>query len=414
MKAAAICRTIEGCRSCGSSKLEQVLDLGVTPLADRLLTDATLNEPEPKCPLTVVFCKDCALLQIRETVGPEVLFGHDYPYYSSVSPALMAHFRASVEEILSRRSLGAGNLVLELASNDGYQLKNYAQRGIPVLGVDPAEGPARRAIEQGVNTRIAFFTREYAKELAREGVAADVIHANNVLAHVKDTNGFVAGIATLLKNDGEAVIECPYLKDLVEHCEFDTIYHQHLCYFSVTSLTALFKRHGLFLNRVVRTSIHGGSLRLFVEKVDRPQNSVLELLEEERAEGVDDLTYFAEFGSRVEKVRTSLRRLLDDLRGKGKRIAGYGAAAKSCTLMSYVGIDREDLGFIVDRNEFKHGRYTPGNHIPIRPPETLLTDRPDYVLILPWNFADEIMVQQAEYAAQRGKFILPIPEPRIA
>ena len=406
--------TIQGCRSCGSAELEQVLDLGVTPLADRLLTDATLQDPEPQCPLTVVFCKDCALLQIRETVDPEVLFGHDYPYYSSVSPALMAHFKASVEEILSRRSLGPASLVLELASNDGYQLKNYLQRGIPVLGVDPAEGPARRAIEQGVDTRIAFFTHEYAKELAREGVAADVIHANNVLAHVMDTNGFVAGIAALLKDDGEAVIECPYLKDLVEHCEFDTIYHQHLCYFSVTSLTALFKRHGLFLNRVARTSIHGGSLRLFVEKIDRPQASVLELLEAERAAGVDKLSYFAEFGSRVEHVRSSLRSLLDELRGKGKRVAGYGAAAKSCTLMSYVGIDGKDIGYIVDRNEFKQGRYTPGNHLPIRPVELLLTDQPDYVLILPWNFADEIMAQQSEYVAKGGKFILPIPEPRIA
>ena len=405
--------TIKGCRSCGSAGLETVLDLGVTPLADRLLSDATLHDEEPKCPLTVAFCPDCGLMQILETVQPAVLFGRDYPYYSSVSPALMAHFRGNVEEILGRRTLGADSLVLELASNDGYLLRHYVEAGIPVLGIDPAEGPAGEAIKRGINTRVDFFTGELAEQLAAEGIAADVIHANNVLAHVADTNGFVGGMARLLKPDGEIVIECPYVRDLVEHCEFDTIYHQHLCYFSVTALDRLFRRHGLFLNRVLRTPIHGGSLRLFVGKVEAVDHSVTSLLDEERQLGVDKLDYYKSFAAKVEALCTELRTLIDTLKSEGRRLAGYGAAAKACTLMAGAGITADDLECIVDRSPYKNGWYMPGNHIPIRPVSWLLEHFPDYVLLLSWNFAEEIMNQQAEYRQRGGKFIVPIPELRI-
>jgi SAM-dependent methyltransferase len=405
--------SIEGCRVCGSSNLNQVLDLGETPLADRLVTEQSLNEPEPYCPLTVVFCSDCSLMQIIETVDPKLLFGSNYPYYSSVSPVLLDHFRGSVKEILSRRAIGAQSLVVELASNDGYLLKNYVTRGVPVLGVDPASGPAQRAREAGVNTLNDFFTIALAEKLVGEGVAADVIHANNVLAHVSDTNGFVAGIAMLLKDDGEVVIECPYLRDLIEHCEFDTIYHQHLCYFSVKAIQTLFQRHGLYVNRVLRTAIHGGSLRLFLGKRQTPDPSVTQVLGEERAAGMHDVAYYREFAGRVTALRDRLRGILNELHAQGKTVVGYGAAAKGTTMMSIAGIDRSDLGYIVDRSKFKQGRYMPGNHVPIESVELLARDRPEFVLLLSWNFAEEIIRQQAEYRARGGKFIVPVPEPRI-
>lgn len=413
MTAPSLYATISGCRSCGSADIRDFLDLGVTPLADRLLTSESLTEPEPFCPLTVAFCPSCSLVQIRETVRPEILFGHDYPYYSSVSPQLLAHFRESAEEVMARRKLGPASLVVELASNDGYQLKNYHQRGVRVLGVDPAQGPANRAREQGIETRIEFFTHEYAKQLKAEGIAADVLHANNVLAHVADTNGFVAGIAELLKPNGEAIIECPYLRDLIDNTEFDTIYHQHLCYFSVTALKALFERHGLHLNRILHTDIHGGSLRLFVSKHAGADDAVDRMLADESKAGLTDFGYFAGFADRVNGLKSALRGLLDGLRAHGKRIAGYGGAAKSCTLMSYIDVGADDLAYVADRSTFKQGRLLPGNHIPIRPAEALLEDMPDFVLILAWNFADEIIAQQADYRARGGKFIVPVPEPRI-
>jgi SAM-dependent methyltransferase len=352
-------------------------------------------------------------MQIRETVDPFILFGSDYPYYSSVSPALLKHFAGSAGEIMARRRLRGDSLVVEIASNDGYLLKNYASAGIPVLGIDPAEGPARRAIEQGIDTRIEFFTKDYADRLAGDGCRADVVHANNVLAHVADTNGFVSGIAAILKEDGEVVIECPYLKPLIDECEFDTIYHQHLCYFSLTSLDALFRRHGLYLNRVLFTSIHGGSLRLFLEKKERQDASVREALAAERESGMTTAAYYTAFADRVRKLAESLRQMLDGIRERGETVAGYGAAAKGCTLMSFIGIDRGDLGYIADRSTFKQGRFMTGNHLPIVPPERISADMPDYVMILPWNFAEEIIEQQADYRHQGGRFIIPVPEPRV-
>jgi SAM-dependent methyltransferase len=387
--------------------------LGNLPLSDGFLEARQLVENEPRYPLDVAFCSSCSLVQILETVPPEELFGADYPYFSSFTDTLLKHSEANVTERIGERKLGSGSLVVELASNDGYLLQYYKARGIPVLGIDPAPGPVAAARAKGIETLQAFFGAEFAKKLVTEGRRADVIHANNVLAHVADTNGFVEGIATLLKDDGVGVIECPYVKDLIDHGEFDTIYHEHLCYFSVTALRALFARHGLYITRVVPLEIHGGSLRVFVEKQDRPERSVTEYLESERRLGMDRLDYYADFSNRVNQIRTELNELLHGLKERKARIVGYGAAAKGTIMLNYVGIGQETLDFVVDRNTHKQGRYIPGVRLPIASPERVLAEQPDYVLILPWNFKDEIMAQQAEYRRRGGKFIVPVPRPTI-
>ncbi len=409
-----IYRTERACRACGSSALETLLDLGDTPLADRLVRVENANTPDPIVALTLARCDSCTLVQILETVAPEELFCRDYPYYSSVSPSLLEHFRSSAIDIIEKRALGKNSLVVEAASNDGYMLRNFVTHGCSVIGIDPASGPAQAALEAGVTTINDFFSADLARQLLHDqGRPADVFLANNVLAHVADLGGFVDGIHDLLAEDGVAVIEAPYLVDLVDHAEFDTIYHQHLCYFSVTALDALLRRHDLYLNDVVRTTIHGGSLRLFIERRDAPQTSVAQLIAEEERRGFRDGSRLRDFAARVAGLRTSLRALLDEQVRAGKRIVGYAAAAKATTLMSYCGIGTDDIAYIADKNPHKHGRLTPGNRIPIVAPERILEDRPDFVLILAWNFADEIRAQLSEFERGGGRFIVPVPSPRI-
>jgi len=401
------------CRSCAGTDLTEVLDLGETPLADRLISAKHLQEPEPRFPLRVAYCAQCALVQIIDSINADVLFDEEYPYYSSFSPALLAHSKANVQDLIKNRGLGPSSLVIELASNDGYLLKNYVDAGIPVLGIDPATGPAEAAVAIGVPTLNTFFTVELAQQLVSQDKRADVIHANNVLAHVPDLNGFVQGIRETLKDDGVAVIEVPYLKPLIDHLEFDTIYHEHMCYFSVRALDNLFRRNGLYLNEIRHLSIHGGSLRLFVERIERVGASVRDQLAIERAEGLDRIDYFRSFAKQVATVRSDLLKLIHGLKAQGARIAAYGAAAKGATLINYVGLGSAVIDFVVDRNVHKQGRYMPGQRIPILPPEALLERKPDYVLVLAWNFIDEIAAQQSAYLDQGGHFILPVPVPRI-
>lgn len=405
------------CRSCEHDGLETFLSLGRTPLANALLTADELNSTEATYPLDLAFCPHCSLVQITETVPPEKLF-RDYLYFSSFSDTMLRHARDLAGQLVTRRQLGPDSLVVEAASNDGYLLQYYRQAGVPVLGIEPARNIAQVARErQGVPTLDDFFTEELADRLAGNGQCADVFHAHNVLAHVADLNGFVAGVRRVLKDDGVAVIEVPYLRDLIDHCEFDTIYHEHLCYFSLLALDRLFRRHGLLIEDVERVDIHGGSLRLYAVCQDHgryPSERVTQLLREEVAWGVESLAVYQQFAQRVQQLKTTLCQLLADLKRQGKKLAAYGASAKGSTLLNFCGIGRETLDFVVDRSTVKQGRFAPGTKLPISSPERLRNEQPDYVLLLTWNFADEILAQQAEFRLSGGRFIIPLPALKVA
>jgi len=407
------------CRSCEHTELHPIISLGRTPLANALLTPEELAHPEESFPLDLVFCPNCTLVQITETVSPEKLF-REYLYFSSVSDTVLQNAREIAERTIRRRGLTGGSLVVELASNDGYLLKNYQEKGIRVLGVEPARNIARVAEERGIQTESEFFDNTLAERLRDREYAADIIHANNVVAHVADLQGVVAGISTLLKPDGVAIIENHYVKDMIDHVEFDSIYHEHLCYYSLTSFRNLFAHHRLTLVDVERLPIHGGSLRVYFQRADGPRSlehdgaaRVKALLEEEDHWGVGHFSFYRDFGKKVESLRQDLLACLQAIKSEGKRIVVYGASAKSTTLLNYFGIGSETLDYVVDRSTAKQGRFTPGTHLPIRSTDALLESQPDYVLLLTWNFADEILAQQAEYRRLGGKFIIPIPKLKV-
>lgn len=398
------------CRSCGSDRLRPFLSLGKTPLADNLVPPDRLGDEEPCFPLDVAFCPACTLVQITEEVPAHQLFVDNYLYFSSFSDALVEHARTHVDALVEARGLGSHSFVVELASNDGYLLQSFLPHGVRVLGVDPAPGQAQAARAAGVPTVEEFFGLEVARRLREEHGPADVIVANNVMAHVPQLNDFVAGIAELLADDGLVTVENPWVRDLVDHGEFDTIYHEHFYYYSCTAVDALVRRHGMFLNHVEHfPGLHGGTLRWHVGKQERVSAQARAFLEGERRDGVCEFGYYADFASRVERTRADLLALLSGLKAQGSTIAAYGAAAKGSTLANFVGLGTHLVDFVVDRNTWKQGLHMPGTHQPIRPVEALLEEQPDYCLLLAWNFADEIRSQQREYVARGGRFIQPVP-----
>jgi SAM-dependent methyltransferase len=402
------------CRSCHATTLSPIVSLGAMPLANSYLLPAQLKDVEPRFPLDLVRCTACQLVQITHVVPPEILF-RDYLYLSSYSPTMLRSAEELVTRLVRDRKLGSSSLAVEVASNDGYLLQYYVRAGVPVLGIEPARNVAQLAEERGVRTLPEFFGVELAERLRAQGTRADVIHANNVLAHVADLNGFVAGFATLLADDGVLVSESPYLRPFLEHVEFDTIYHEHLYYYSLTALSALLARHELVIEDCEPIALHGGSLRIFARhaQVATPTARVRALLDEERAWGVATDAPYRRFAGSVDSITGDLARLVRRLRAEGKRVAAYGAAAKGTVMLNACRLGTDDLEFVCDKNPLKQGRVMPGVHVPIVAPGELVARRPDYCVLLAWNFADEIRREQAGFEAAGGRFIVPIPTVRV-
>jgi SAM-dependent methyltransferase len=403
------------CRICDGDRLHLVLSLGHTPLANAFLRAPAEFESESKYPLELYVCETCTFLQLLDVVAPEVLFRH-YIYASGTSDTIAAHNKALAAAVVTQLSLGPDDLVVEVASNDGSLLKRFREHDTRVLGIEPASNIAQMARDAGIDTVDEFFSSDTAHRVRAARGPASAIVANNVLAHVDDPRDFLRGARSMLRPGGAVIVEVPYVGELLERLEYDTVYHEHLGYFSIHAFLALAEAAGLSIERVDRVPVHGGSVRVwFRDRDDAPNHgaTALSMVEEERAAGLHTIARYRQFGAQVEGNREALRRLLQQLVNTGKTIAGYGAPAKGNTLLSYCGIDARLLPYTVDKSPLKVGLFTPGTHIPVLPVSTLAERRPDYVLVLAWNFADEIMRQQADYRASGGRFILPIPQPVV-
>ncbi len=402
------------CRVCGRETLEKFLSLGPSPLANNFLTADQLRQPEPYFPLDVYFCRTCWLVQLADVVPPETLFG-EYLYLTGASGPMRTHFADLAADLVRRFRLPPDSLVVDVGSNDGTFLQQIQGYGLRPLGVEPATNVVAVAHARGVETLNAFFNEDVAKGIAREKGSAKVIVATNVFAHVHDLDAFVTAVLRLLADDGVFVIEVPYLVDMVDLLEFDTIYHEHLSYFGVRPLMVLFERFGMEVTDVSRLKVHGGSIRVYAQtsRGARASKAVSELVTQEAARGFGALQTYQRFAQQVHTLRDELVRLLSQLKTKGSRIVGYGAPAKGNTLLNFCKIGTETLDYVIDTTPFKHGRYTPGMHIPVFPDTRFQWERPDFALLLAWNYADDILKREVAYRERGGKFIIPIPHPAV-
>ena len=400
------------CRFCESHLEVTFLDLGMSPLANSNLNESELNAVELFFPLHVYVCKSCLLVQLEECSSPDKIFA-DYDYFSSFSDSWLRHAQKYSEKVMTRFGLNERSQVIEIASNDGYLLRNFHSRGIPVLGIEPARNVAEVAKEKGITTIVEFFGEKLACDLKGKGTQADLLIGNNVLAHVPALNDFVRGLKVLLKSQGVITMEFPHLMRLMTENQFDTIYHEHFSYFSFSTVQKVFAKHGLKVFDVEELSTHGGSLRIYCcheeDSTKSIEPRVLELQQREEKEGFGQLEHYVSFSGRVAYVKRQLLLFLISTKEAGKTIAGYGAPAKGNTLLNYCGVRTDFLDFTVDRSPHKQGKFLPGTHIPILSPEAITLHKPDYLLILPWNIKDEVMEQMAHIRAWGGKFVVPIP-----
>lgn len=401
------------CRSCGTVLQHTFVDLGLSPLANSYLKASQLSRMEPFYPLHVWVCHECFLVQLDTVIGPEELFS-DYAYFSSYSDSWLDHARTYADSVVKRFNLNQDSRIVEIASNDGYLLQFFAAKAIPVLGIEPASNVAEEAVNRGIRTLVRFFGNEVARRLAADGERADLIIGNNVLGHVPDLNGFISGLKILLRRNGVITLECPHLMRLMEENQFDTIYHEHLSYFSLLTIRTLLNRHGLKIFDVEELSTHGGSLRVYAcDQQDEEKTvgqRVRDLLSREEQAGFKQLEHYLSFGDQVKKTKRKLLDFLITAKQEGKSIAGYGAPAKANTLLNYCGVRTDFIDYTVDRSPHKQGRFLPGTRIPIYSPERIRETTPDYLLILPWNLKDEIMEQMSHIRNWNGRFVVPIPE----
>jgi SAM-dependent methyltransferase len=401
------------CRFCGTPLEHTVVDLGMSPLCESFLSAEQLNHMEPFYPLHVYVCSNCFLVQLQEYVSPDNIFT-EYAYFSSYADSWLKHAKAYTDLMVERFKFNEQSQVIELASNDGYLLQYFLEKKIPSLGVEPAANIAKVAIDKGVPTINEFFGRDCAQRLVQQGKQADLIVANNVLAHVPDLNDFVAGMKLLLKPQGVATGEFQHLMKLMAANQFDTIYHEHFCYHSLITIEKIFAAHGLTLFDVEELPTHGGSLRIYARHTEDESKPVsdrlIELRNRETQDGFATLERYTNFDEQVRETKRKLLDFLIKVKREGKTVVGYGAPGKGNTLLNYCGIRMDFLDYTVDRNPYKHGKFLPGTHIPIFPPDKIQETKPDYVLILPWNFKDEIMSQMSGIRDWGGQFVVPIPE----